>query len=232
MTTIIGKSLYDVLEVSRVASADVINASYQKLLEKLDPEMPGNPRDDAAVLRFRALREAFITLSNPDRRKQYDARLRALETVETVEPFWTGARIFVLLACFALAGGAYWKHRATEAKLELERIAVEKERVSKIEAEKQRIEDERAAVTEAGIKRAQEARMQSELEYARRYGDAVSQRNESERSNYERQLQYEQQREQAASQRQRQIDQMDSRRRAADDQRRLQQLEYDRLRGR
>jgi DnaJ-class molecular chaperone len=61
---------YDVLGVSRTASADDIKKAYRKLAAQLHPDR--NPGDKDAEARFKEVSTAYETLSDPDRRKKYD----------------------------------------------------------------------------------------------------------------------------------------------------------------
>ncbi|GAB3242829.1 molecular chaperone DnaJ [Kineococcus gypseus] len=60
---------YDVLGVSRDASAEDIKRAYRKLARKLHPDVTSDP--DAGD-RFKEVSQAYETLSNPDKRAQYD----------------------------------------------------------------------------------------------------------------------------------------------------------------
>lgn len=61
---------YEVLSVSRTASADEIKKAYRKLAIKFHPDR--NQGDDEAVTKFKEASEAFDVLSNPDKRSRYD----------------------------------------------------------------------------------------------------------------------------------------------------------------
>ncbi len=61
---------YDLLGVPREATGEDIRRAYRRLARKLHPDI--NPGDRAAALRFRAIVEAYETLSDPGRRREYD----------------------------------------------------------------------------------------------------------------------------------------------------------------
>src|SRR5262245_31211444 len=64
------KDFYEVLGVSKDASADEIKKSYRKLARTNHPD--SNPGDAAAEERFKEISEAYSVLSDADKRKQYD----------------------------------------------------------------------------------------------------------------------------------------------------------------
>jgi hypothetical protein len=63
-------SLYDVLQVSPTATADVIHAAYRALAKLYHPDVNGAP--DAARL-IRQLNSAYHVLGDSERRARYDA---------------------------------------------------------------------------------------------------------------------------------------------------------------
>src|SRR6266700_3348935 len=64
-------TLYDTLGVKKGASADEIKKAYRKLAAQYHPDK--NPGDEAAEEKFKEVQNAYDTLSDAEKRKQYDA---------------------------------------------------------------------------------------------------------------------------------------------------------------
>ncbi len=65
-----GKSYYDILGVSKKATAKEIKQAYRKLARKYHPDV--NPGDKTAEAKFKEMNEAYEVLSDTGKRKKYD----------------------------------------------------------------------------------------------------------------------------------------------------------------
>ena len=169
------KTLYDVLEVSAGASPESIRGAYERLAGKFDPDLPENAGNAAARMQHDAVKEAFLTLGNAEKRKLYDARVararNVLENVQVVEPFWTVPKMIVAGLVLVAAGGFYHSHQKEQARLkrvEAERQiaaakAKEAEEQARAEIEQARLENQRRRQDQAA-----EDRMRREREIALR----------------------------------------------------------------
>jgi molecular chaperone DnaJ len=74
----VDKDFYLVLGVSPEATAEEIKKAYRKLAQTHHPD--ANPDDKTAEERFKEISEAHATLSNPEKRKEYDEVRRLVAT--------------------------------------------------------------------------------------------------------------------------------------------------------
>ncbi|MCL6104852.1 MAG: DnaJ domain-containing protein [Actinobacteria bacterium] len=72
---------YEVLGVGADATQEEIHRAYKKLAQQVHPDKGGTNA------LFRTIREAYETLSDPDRRRQYDDRLKQPDSSATDESF-------------------------------------------------------------------------------------------------------------------------------------------------
>ena len=70
------KTLYERLGVTPQASLNAIQQSFFRLARKFDPENPANQSNDDARAQYRAVHDAYRTLSDPAARRQYDLNLQ------------------------------------------------------------------------------------------------------------------------------------------------------------
>lgn len=198
-------TLYDVLEVSQSATQESIVAAYQRLHAKF-AELSGAGNEDATN-QLVAIREAYNTLSNPDRRQRYDAKLefRAAKSVQTAPPARPVLRFVLLAVIIGISGILYSKYQSEQEKARLEReriaaeakaaeLALQKEREDKQAAEaadRQRLRDEAIARFNRERDIAYGNQVSRNLQYAEQQAKRDQDREAQQRANEERQRQYE-----------------------------------------
>lgn len=98
-------SLYDLLQLPPEASTSQLRQAFRQLSKRYHPDTTALPAQQASEA-FRRLQQAYLTLSDPERRRAYDAALRALQvappasvrrTPEPVRRALSGGEWFALL---------------------------------------------------------------------------------------------------------------------------------------
>lgn len=230
------KSLYGVLELSRDASAEVIDAAYRSMRAKLEPlALQGN---EAALAKLTAAKEAFRVLADPAAKGRYDLSLRRREVpaapaaaVADDEP-GLGRFLIPAIVVAALAGsGGYYLHQHKAAKARLVQELREKEAaLARAEAQRLEREDADAAAAAERRRRMDEAQYQQWRDQARRDGAMIQRRNEVERQRVEREEARQRQAAEAAERRaqyDQQLADTAARRRLEEEKARLRRLQYE-----
>ena len=196
------KTLYDILELSRSASVESVQAAYERLSQAAQSRSAAGDPDASA--RIVAIREAYATLSDSARKSLYDLRLSAAAATPEPEmldvPDEDAARrrliiyAAVAVVLLVLVFGSIRMYTNHQAGIERERLqkleALEKQR---LELDRQRLdaqreaENRRLSITETVTGRGIARQDQYDDERRRRQQD-------SERAQYERQREADQRR--------------------------------------
>jgi len=79
------RDYYQVLGVSRTASADEIKKAYRRLARQVHPDLHSGSKKAEMEKKFKELNEAHEVLSDPDKRKKYDQYGAQWEQAEAFE---------------------------------------------------------------------------------------------------------------------------------------------------
>jgi curved DNA-binding protein CbpA len=102
-----GQTLYEILEVRQTASQVAIRAAWERLSAQWDPIRPYNT-DIEARTRYAAIKDAYSTLGNPQKRAAYDKRLNvASKAPVSIRSGAIPKFAVVFLAALAVAGYNY-----------------------------------------------------------------------------------------------------------------------------
>ena len=73
------KNYYEILEVDKNASEEVIEKAYKTLAKKYHPDLQTAENKEYAEKRMKEINEAYYILSDEQKRKAYDEKLEAEE---------------------------------------------------------------------------------------------------------------------------------------------------------
>lgn len=73
------ENYYDILEVNKNASPEIIEKAYKTLVKKYHPDLQENNLKDNYEEKIKKINEAYEILSNPEKRKNYDLQLQSNE---------------------------------------------------------------------------------------------------------------------------------------------------------
>ena len=222
-----GRSLYDLLEVSEIASQEVIHVAYARLSDSLKSKITNSDAPDAEI-QLKAIHDAYRMLSNPQSRQRYDESLAMKNVVyEDDVPFWTKTKMVFAAIVVLAALGVYTKHSRDVEKekaegLRIAAVQAEKENQAKLEEAKNKLEREQEAQ-----RRRDALQQQAQFESDRRYGDSITSRSIQQQAYEQQRSEREQRSEQQRAESDRRRQEQDAMRQAEADKRKLRNLEYE-----
>ena len=69
-------TIYEILEVSENASAEIIEKAYKVLAKKYHPDLQEESQKVNSENKMKQINEAYEVLGNPEKRKEYDMKLK------------------------------------------------------------------------------------------------------------------------------------------------------------
>lgn len=76
------RNYYEILEVDKNASQEIIEKAYKLLAKKYHPDLRDGVEKKYAEEAFKIINEAYETLSNPEKRSEYDKTLKYFNITE------------------------------------------------------------------------------------------------------------------------------------------------------
>lgn len=73
------KNYYDILEINKNASPEIIEKAYKTLVKKYHPDLQENDLKIKYEEKIKKINEAYEVLSDPEKRKNYDLNLKNIE---------------------------------------------------------------------------------------------------------------------------------------------------------
>lgn len=76
------KNYYDILEINKNASPEIIEKAYKTLVKKYHPDLQENNLKNEYEEKLKKINEAYEILSDPEKRENYDLNLKSNEITE------------------------------------------------------------------------------------------------------------------------------------------------------
>lgn len=73
------KNYYDILEINKNASPEIVEKAYKILVKKYHPDLQEENLKNECEEKIKEINKAYEILSNPEKRKNYDLNLKATE---------------------------------------------------------------------------------------------------------------------------------------------------------
>jgi curved DNA-binding protein CbpA len=198
-----GQTLYEILEVRQTASQVAIRAAWERLSAQWDPVRPYNT-DAEARTRYAAIKDAYSTLGNPQKRAVYDKKFNAVSKTSLSKPSGAVPKFaVVLIAALAIAGYNYSGKREqapidtakaaaakedeqneaeSTAKIELAHLEQQRERQQKLKEERAREQHEVDLARSSAKQRADEAKTRADAERAAKVRGTTKENKEEART--------------------------------------------------
>ncbi|GAB4059693.1 DnaJ domain-containing protein [Uliginosibacterium sediminicola] len=133
------KSLYDMLEVSRTASAEAIEAAFARLSAQHTQGRLKAPESLSAEAFFSLIKDAYFVLGNPLRRAEYDRKFQSSVSLgidPAFEEMGLSLRSKLLIGLVVAAVGAYGYQSHQDSLAKQARIQAEQAAALKLEAQR------------------------------------------------------------------------------------------------
>ena len=81
------KNYYDILEINKNASQEIVEKAYKTLAKKYHPDLQDDILKKDAEIKMKEINEAYNIISNPDKRKLYDEELKKDEALKKIAEY-------------------------------------------------------------------------------------------------------------------------------------------------